>query len=179
MPLTARELVLLAWSLPRHVAKVDALMDRFTRRTGKKLSVVPKTGGARSQALQATIHADSLAAARKGQGYRAAPADRSKHTRGAGTDLHVVGETSGDAARDAKNPYYVILAEEARAVGLKPGLDFKGGDPDPYHVEEPETLEQLDREYSAFLRGRLWRALAAALGIGLVAYWFFFLRKRS
>lgn len=143
--LTASEAAMLSLSLPRHVSHVTKLQAAFEKRTGFKTVVV---SGHRTYKQQAAAHADSVAAARNGQGYRAAPAGLSKHEAGAASDLNIVGQTSGDALKDSKNQYYVMLAEEARKVGLKPGLDFKTGDPDPYHVEEPESLDALRREYN-------------------------------
>jgi hypothetical protein len=160
------ELALLALSLPRHVAKVSALEENYEKRTGAKLVVV---SGARTQAQQAATYADSTKTG--AQTYRASPPGQSKHERGAATDLNVVGHTIGDAAQDARSSWYAILAEEAEKVGLKPGLRFKDGLPDPYHVEEPETLAQLDAEYSAFLRGRLWRGALVAAALLVIGWW--------
>jgi D-alanyl-D-alanine dipeptidase len=161
--LSVNEVVRVWFSLPRHIAHVTQLMANFEKRTGKPLAIVD---GTRSEQRQAAIYADSLkTGAHKGaQGYRAAPATQSKHTRGAATDLHVVGETAGDAAVDAKNKYYIILADEAEKVGLKAGLHFKSGLPDPYHVEEPESLAELQQEFDTLTRERL-----RQVGIGVLA----------
>lgn len=143
------EAAVLQLSLPRHVSKITRLQANFEKRSGQRTAVVARTGGFRSRALQAQIHADSVAAKRAGAGYRAAPAGNSKHELGAATDLHILKQTSGDAARDARNPYYIMLAEEARKIGLKPGLDFQTGDPDPYHFEEPASIDVLRDEFNA------------------------------
>jgi D-alanyl-D-alanine dipeptidase len=165
--------VLREWfSLPRHIAKVSRLMSNFEKRTGKQTVIVD---GTRTEKRQAKIYADSLkSGAHKGaQGYRAAPKKGSKHTRGAATDLHIIGETTGNAEVDAKNKYYVILAEEAEKIGLKAGLNFKSGLPDPYHVEEPESLDDLQKEFDALTRERLWQTaigLLVAVMLAALAY---------
>lgn len=163
--LSPNEAARLSLSLPRHVSHMTKLQANFEKRTGLKTVVV---SGFRSNKQQAATHSDSVAAARNGQGYRAAPAGSSKHEVGAATDLNIVGEqTAGDASKDARNRYYVILAEEARKIGLKPGMDFKTGDPDPYHFEEPETLDTLKKEYTVY---RI--ALLTLLGVVVVAFFF-------
>lgn len=145
------ELGLLAFSLPRHVSKVSQMMAAFEKRTGKRTRVV---SGTRSTALQAQIHADSLAAGGyKGQQtFRAAPAGQSKHEAGAATDINIIDNTTGDAAKDAASPLYRALAEEGEKVGLKAGLNFKTGLPDPYHFEEPEPLATLKAEFQEHIR---------------------------
>lgn len=150
--------------LPRFVSKLSQLMDNFEKRTGKKTVVV---SGHRDDAEQTAIYADSLK-----QGYRAAPPGRSKHPYAA-ADLNIVGETAGDAAKDQQNPYYGILAEEARKLGLKAGYDFKGGKPDPYHIEDPAPIAQLQEEHAAFLRGLLWRGAIVAAAIVAAVIVFF------
>lgn len=148
-PIEAARVALL---LPRFVARLTQLMDNFEKRTGKKTVVV---SGRRGNDEQARIYADSVR-----QGFRASPPGRSKHQYAA-ADLNIIGETSGDAARDQRNPHYAILAEEARKLGLKTGFDFKGGLPDPYHIEDAAPIAQLAEEHAAFLRRELWRLLAA------------------
>lgn len=179
--LSLGELALLRWSLPRHVAKVSQLMANFEKRTGHKLVVV---SGHRSRETQAAIYADSLkAGAHKGaQGYRAAPPGRSKHQHGAATDLNILGRdgkrdrtiTTGDAAKDHAHPLYVALAEEAEKLGLDAGRNFTRGLPDPYHVEERESLAVLQAEHAAYLRGLLWRTatlvVAAAAVVALILH---------
>lgn len=166
------EAAFLSLSLPRHVSKVSRCLSAFTERTGRRTKIV---SGHRPTHVQEQIYADSLkAGGRSGQGYRAAPPGKSKHEAGAATDVHIIGETSGDAATDARNPYYIALAAEARKVGLKPGLDFKGGLPDPYHLEEPETLEVLKQEWAAFRR-----VVLGALGVAAGALVLIFFLPRN
>lgn len=166
------ELARVANLLPRFVSKLTQLMDNFEKRTGKKTAVV---SGHRDNAKQAAIYADSLA-----QGFRAAPPGKSKH-QFAAVDLHVVGETVGDAAKDRQNRYYAILAEEARRVGLKSGYDFKpryDGDYDPYHIEDPAPIDVLAREHAEFVRGRLWRAAVVVALVAFAAAVVMYLRRR-
>lgn len=167
------EASLIALSLPRHVAKISRLMDAFEKRTGERTKVV---SGFRTNSYQAKIFADSLKAGseRTGQGYRVAPAGSSKHEYGAATDLHILGHMSGDAATDARDPLYHILAEEGERVGLKPGLRFKGGLPDPYHFEERETISELRAEYGA-RKAKIFALLGA---VAIVLLLFAVLRNR-
>lgn len=165
--LSPAELLRVANLLPRFVSKLTQLMDNFEKRTGRKTKVV---SGHREDAEQAAIYADSLA-----HGYRASPPGRSKHQYAA-ADLNIIGATSS-AAADQANPLYAILAEEARKLGLKPGFDFTSGLPDPYHIEDPASLDELAREHAEFVRGRLWRAAATVAGLAALG-WFFLVRKR-
>lgn len=142
--LSPREQLELALARPELVQAVDALMKRFYERTGKVLSVVPDDGGVRSTKQQAQIYADSLK-----EGFRAAPPGGSMHEMGAAADLHVVGETSGDAVTDQKSAFYRIMGDEAVKLGLRAGFYYKSGLPDPYHVELNETITQAQEKWKA------------------------------
>lgn len=170
MFLAALEFARLQLTLPRHASKVTRLMANFEKRTGKRTTIVE---GHRTTQRQAEIYADSTKGG-KGQAYRAAPPGHSKHQFGAATDLNIIGETAGDAVTDKASMWYGILAEEARKVGLKAGYDFMGRLPDPYHVEEPESIEALRAEYNAM---RL--HLLAIVSVAVVALLMLFFRPSS
>lgn len=139
-------------------------MADFERVTGKK-SFVPEDGGLRTLGRQAAIYADALA-----NGYRAAPAEDSKHVYGAAFDLHIEG-TGADPKLDAKNPLYTTLAQLGEANGLHAGLYFRShatDKPDPYHFESPDSLATCQAKWAELTRGRLRRAaIGAGIAVGL------------
>lgn len=127
---------------PELLAKLTALMDAFEKATGRK-TYVSDRGGVRSTALQAEIHADSVA-----QGFRAAPAGSSPHEYGAAFDLHIVG-IPDDAAANKRDPLYLQLAAIGESLGLKAGIRWSGK-PDPYHFELDESLPVMREKWAAF-----------------------------
>lgn len=145
-PIEAARVLLLR---PDVHAKLVALMQAYEDRTGNH-ATVPDQGGYRTNATQAAIAADSLA-----QGFRAAPAGESPHEFGAAFDLHIVGFTTGDPAKDKANPQYAILAEEAVKLGLRAGASFKKGLPDPYHFDTGETLDVMEAKWRAVVDARV------------------------
>jgi hypothetical protein len=118
------------------------MADFETAFPGDKL-FVPAFGGWRSDDEQEQIYERSLT-----EDFRAAPASgHAYHTKGAALDLQIVG-TDQDPARDQRDPRYVRLGAIIERHGYRAGVNFRSGDPDPYHLDTgepwPTVLAQWD-----------------------------------
>lgn len=163
--LSLREVAQTWWLRPELLSTLTRVMADFEKATGKRTRVGDR-GGVRLPETQAATYADSLA-----QGFRAAPPGQSHHEYGAAFDLVIEG-TGKDAATDAKNPLYTTLAGIAEGYGLRAGLHFTKGRPDPYHFELKESLAVVRKKWVALTRERLWRAAAlAAVTAGVLYLW--------
>jgi hypothetical protein len=143
------------------VARVTRTRDRFTAETGHR--IVLQRGWVPIEE-QERVYADSVKA-----GYRAAPADKSRHPLGSAVDVGIVGRVR-DAVTDQRDPLYRRLAEIAEQEGLRAGYFFtsRADLPDPYHLEGRETLAESRALWKTITRERLQRlALTGALVIGL------------
>lgn len=135
---------------PAFRASVLAGMEEWEKAyPGKKLAV-PYNGGFRAEGVQETI-VDA------GDG-RAAPAGLSLHEYGEAIDLKIVG-VEQNAARDQNDPRYRKLGEIMQRRGLRAGVFFRSGDPDPYHIDTGNSVavaranwERLKKKGSESLR---------------------------
>ncbi len=143
--------------------RITRVRDRFENATGIAVYVI---SGWRSQQEQAATYADSLK-----EGFRAAPANTSRHPLGAAVDIGISGHVSS-AEHDQKDPLYKQLADIAVQEGLKAGYYFHGGDPDPYHFEADEPLSTSQAIWAKLVKERLRRVApvgAIVLVVAIVA----------
>lgn len=147
---------------PDVTATTLRIMQRAQDATGLKWYVIR---GYSSLSEQQATYADSVA-----EGYRAAPANLSKHPRGAAVDLGCEGHVHDDASIDQADPVYKVMADIAVDEGMIAGFYFSGGLPDPYHIEANEALSVSDAKWATLTSGRLWRALGVGAGVGILGW---------